>query len=254
MVDRDPPPGGAVNTELQALLVVQQHDEVIRAIETRRDALAPRLATLDKARKRAADEVSRTEGALDRDVEKHRALEARIVDHKIRHDKNVEVLNNAQKLKEVTAAAAQVEAARKLLADEESESLAMSRRIVDLRNAVAAHREVLERTTTEQESARAALAGELAVIDKELGAARTKRDKASVGIGASLLSKYNRVQARRRTTVVFQLHEDFSCGSCDTAIPLQRRLPMSTGTLIEPCEGCGCLLYYIPTPAAASPA
>jgi predicted nucleic acid-binding Zn-ribbon protein len=60
------------------------------------------------------------------------------------------------------------------------------------------------------------------------------------------------VQARRRTIVVFQLHDDFSCGSCDTAIPLQRRLPMSTGTIIEPCEGCGCLLYYIPAlPAAA---
>jgi hypothetical protein len=27
---------------------------------------------------------------------------------------------------------------------------------------------------------------------------------------------------------------------------------MSTGTIIEPCEGCGCLLYYIPAlPAAA---
>ncbi len=242
-----------MNTELQALLVVQQHDEVIRAIEARRDALAPRLATLDKARKRAADEVSRTEGALERELEKHRGLEARIVEHKIRHDKNVEVLNSAQKLKEVTAAAAQVEAARKLLAEEESESLAASRRIVDLRNAVAAHREVLERTTSEQEAARTTLAGELAVIDKELVAARAKRDKSSDGISASLLSKYNRVQARRRTTVVFQLHEDFSCGSCDTAIPLQRRLPMSTGALIEPCEGCGCLLYYIPAPAAAAP-
>ena len=112
-----------MNTELKALLIVQQDDEVIRAIEARRDALAPRLATLDKARKRAADEVSRTEGALERELEKHRAIESRLVDHRIRHDKNVEVLNSAQKLKEVTAAAAQVEAARKMVADEESESL-----------------------------------------------------------------------------------------------------------------------------------
>ena len=74
MVDHRPdlPPGGVVNTELQALLIVQQDDEVIRAIEARREALAPRLAALDKARKRAADEVSRTEGALERELEKHR--------------------------------------------------------------------------------------------------------------------------------------------------------------------------------------
>ncbi|WP_411282542.1 zinc ribbon domain-containing protein [Gemmatimonas sp.] len=239
-----------MNTELQALLIVQQDDEVIRAIETRRDALAPRLATLDKARKRAADEVSRTDGALERELEKHRSLEARIVEHKLRHDKNVEVLNSAQKLKEVTAAAAQVEATRKVLADEESESLAISRRIVDLRNALAVHREVLERTSADQEAARSTLAAELAVIDKELGVARGKRNKSSEGVGRSLLSKYDRVQARRRTIVVFQLHDDFSCGSCDTSIPLQRRLPMSTGAIIEPCEGCGCLLYYIPAPPA----
>ena len=240
-----------MNTELQALLIVQQDDEVIRAIEARRDALAPRLATLDKARKRAADEVSRTEGALERELEKHRAIEVRLVEHKARHDKNVEVLNSAQKLKEVTAAAAQVEAARKVVADEESESLAISRRIVDLRNALAVHREVLERTSSDQEAARSTLAAEIAVIDKELGVARAKRNKSSEGVGKSLLSKYDRVQARRRTIVVFQLHDDFSCGSCDTSIPLQRRLPMSTGAIIEPCEGCGCLLYYIPTPPAA---
>ncbi len=243
-----------MNTELQALLIVQQDDEVIRAIETRRDALAPRLATLDKAHKRAADQVTRTEGALERELEKYRALEGRIVDHKIRLDKNVDVLNSAQKLKEVTAAAAQVEAARKVLADEESESLALSRRIVDLRNALAVHREVLERTSADQEAARSTLAAELAVIDKELGVERGKRNKSSAGVGKSLLSKYDRVQARRRTIVVFQLHDDFSCGSCDTSIPLQRRLPMSTGAIIEPCEGCGCLLYYIPAPpVAASP-
>lgn len=241
-----------MNTELQALLIVQQDDEVIRAIETRRDALAPRLATLDKARKRAADQVTRTEGALERELEKYRALEGRIVDHKIRLDKNVDVLNSAQKLKEVTAAAAQVEAARKVLADEESESLALSRRIVDLRNALAVHREVLERTSADQEAARSTLAAELAVIDKELGVARGRRNKSSVGVGKSLLSKYDRVQARRRTIVVFQLHDDFSCGSCDTSIPLQRRLPMSTGAIIEPCEGCGCLLYYIPAPPVAA--
>ena len=240
-----------MTTELQALLIVQQDDEVIRAIEARREALAPRLASLDKARKRAADEVSRTEGALERELEKHRTLEARLADQKTRHDKNVEVLNAAQKLKEVTAAAAQVEAARKALADTESESLATSRRLIDLRNALTVHRELLERTTADQQAARSTLAAELAVIDEELRVAFAKRTVSSQGVGRSLLSKYDRVQSRRRTIVVFQLHDDFSCGSCDTSIPLQRRLPMSTGAVIEPCEGCGCLLYYIPSPPAA---
>ena len=42
-----------MNTELEALLVVQQDDDVIRGIQARQDALAPRLAALDKIRQRA---------------------------------------------------------------------------------------------------------------------------------------------------------------------------------------------------------
>ena len=56
-----------MNPELEALLIVQQHDEAIRAIEARRDAFAPRLVSLDKARKRAVDEVARNEAALARE-------------------------------------------------------------------------------------------------------------------------------------------------------------------------------------------
>lgn len=239
-----------MNPELEALLVVQQHDEGIRAIEARRDSLSPRLAALDKARQRAADEATRAEAALERELERHRALEARISEHRARHEKNLGVLNQAHKLKEATAAMAQVEAARRVLAEEESELLGLSRRITDLRTAATASREAVGTLAETQAAARTALAAEKSSIDAEIAAARSTRDAASGGVTASLLSRYDRLQTRRRSAVVFALGADFSCGNCDTSIPMQRRPSMASGNVIETCEGCGALLYLRVAPKA----
>ena len=132
-----------MNPELEALLVVQQDDDVIRDIEARRDAFAPRLAALDKARQRAVDEIAKLESALSRELERSRALEALMVDHRQRHEKNLAVLDQAHKLKEATAAMAQVETARRVLADEESEMLALTRRIGELQLALETARAAL---------------------------------------------------------------------------------------------------------------
>ena len=239
-----------MNPELEALLVVQQHDEGIRGIEARRDSLSPRLAALDKARQRAADEATRAEAALERELERHRALESRISEHRARHEKNLGVLNQAHKLKEATAAMAQVESARRVLADEESELLGLSRRIAELRSAATATREGLGSLEETQVAARAALTAERNTIDAEIAGARSHRDASSGGITASLLSRYDRLQARRRTAVVFALGAEFSCGNCDTSIPMQRRPSMASGNVIETCEGCGALLYLRVVPKA----
>ncbi|MBY0489736.1 MAG: hypothetical protein K2R93_07825 [Gemmatimonadaceae bacterium] len=244
-------PGGVVNPELQALLVVQDDDAVIRGIEERLAAIAPRLAAMDAAHKGAVANLARTEAALEKELARQRDLDARITDHRLRHDKNVELLNNAAKLKEATAAAAQVEAARRTLAEEESELLAITRRITDLRTAVAAHRDAVASIAAEQASARETLGAERGTLEAELTAARAKRVESARHVGTGLLAKYDRVQTRRRTTVVVALHEDFSCGACETAIPLQRRPAMSSGTVVEPCEGCGVLLYYRVAPPPA---
>ncbi len=233
-----------MNPELESLLVVQQHDDGIRAVEARRDSLAPRLAALDKARQRTIDEATRAEQALERELERHRALEGRMAEHRDRHEKNLGVLNQAHKLKEATAAMAQVEAARRVLAEEESELLGLSRRITDLRSAATASKESAASMQESQATARAALAAEKGSIDAEIAAARAIRDAAAGAVGAPLLSKYDRLQARRRSAVVFPLGGDYSCGNCDTSIPMQRRPSMASGNVIETCEGCGALLYF----------
>jgi predicted nucleic acid-binding Zn-ribbon protein len=231
-----------VHPDLEALLAVQRHDEVIRDIERQKDSLAPRLASLNSARKRVEDEITRTEATLARETERHRALEARIVEHRSRHEKNVEILNHAHRLKEATAAAAQVETARRVLAEEESELLALNRRIIDLRAALNAARESLVDLQSTQAEERAALESEAASIDGTIREAMAVRNEAARAVPAPLLSKYERVNSRRRTQVVFALR-NFSCGNCDTSISMQRRPAMQVSHQIEVCEQCGVLLY-----------
>lgn len=235
-----------MNPELAALLVVQQDDEIIRDILAREAALGPRLVAMDKARRRALDEVAKNEGALAREMERLKVLEARMAEHRLRLEKTTAVLDQAHKVKEATAAMSQVETARRVLADDESEMLALTRRLQDLRTGSAAAQETLSRLDQEQADARAAVNAERASIAQELDAARAKRATSAITVGASLLSKYERVQQRRQAAALFALNAGYSCGNCDTAIPLQRRPAMSSGQTIEVCEACGVLLYLIP--------
>ncbi len=232
-----------MNADLAALLVVQQDDDAIRAIEARGADLAPRLAAMDAARRRATDDVARTTGTLEKEVVRQRALEARTAEHRERHSKNVAVLDQAHKVKEATAAMSQVEAAARVLADDETELLALTRRIAELRSATTAARAYLEALEASQAEARQVVETDRLVIERELTTARSRRAESAKTVGPSLLSKYDRVQLRRKSTALFALN-GFSCGSCDTAISLQRRPAMTSGQqAIEVCEGCGVLLY-----------
>ena len=243
--------GAVLMSELQALLLIQRHDTAITEIESRREALGPREVALDKARQRAVEEAARAESALNRELDKLHALEANISEHKERHEKNLGVLNQAHKLKEATAAMSQVETGRRQLADEESDLLTLTRRIADLRSAAEAHAAASADIEGAQKEERDAIAADRASIDSELAAARSKRLKSSKDVSAPLLFKYDRVWARRKSTAVFPLGNGFSCGNCDTAMALQRRPAMSSGTMITTCEGCGVLLYQPKAPAAA---
>jgi len=222
---------------------VQADDAAIRAIEGKRDALAPRLSLLDATQRRAMEEVSRTESALERELTRQRVLDARIADTRSLHERATVALDTAEKLSEATMAAAQVESTRRALADGESEALALTRRVADLRTALAAHREVLAQVSSDQGGARTELEAQRAAIDAALATARARRQLSASAVSAGLLSKYERIASRRKAEALIELR-DFCCSACDTAIPLQRRPVMAAGNVIEPCEGCGVLLYH----------
>lgn len=233
-----------MNAEVRALLELQTDDTHIRELEERANALAPRLADLDRRREGAAAALARAKTAIDAEERRQRELQGRISQHKQLQEKNLAALDAVKKLKEATAAMAQVESARRMIAEDESELNTIGRRLTEMNGAVRAAETSLTEIEAEQQTARDEIAEERKTIDSELVEARELREKKSQGISRSLLGKYDRIRTRRRYAL-YPLR-GLSCGNCDTSIPLQRRNVMTGDGAIEVCEACGVLLYRGP--------
>lgn len=227
--------------EVEALLALQTDDAHIRELENQLNALDPELASLDQKREQAATAVARAQSAVESEERRQRELQARLAQHKQLQDRNLAQLDEVKRLKEATAAMAQVETTKRMMAEDESELLACGRRLTELHQAVATTTNYLNEVELEQSTARNEIGSKKAALNEKLGEARTVRNQKSSGIPRPLLAKYDRIRGRR-PQALFSLRNG-SCGNCDTAIPLQRRNVMTGTGQIEVCEACGVLLY-----------
>lgn len=234
----------ALSPEIESLLALQADDRVLDGIEAKMAGLDPRGHELDRARRAAEDAIARARAAVEAEERRQAVMQARVAEHKQLHTRNVQQLEAVRKLRDATAATAQVEQARHMLAAEESELETIGRRLGELRHAVDEKERALAALDEQQRAAREALEADRASVEGELAAARARRDGTANGVSRVLLARYDRIRQRRKGIgdVVYPLRGP-SCGNCDTAIPLQRRTIMQRTGSVEPCEACGVLLY-----------
>jgi len=230
-----------MQSEVEALLALQEDDARIAELENRRKALDPRMAALDKKREAAAAAVSRSRASVDAEEKRQRELQGKIAQHKQMQEKNLATFDAVKRLKEATAAMAQVESARRIIAEDESELQAIQRRLTEMRATVESTEFGLAEIEAEQATARGEIEKERIEIDESMTVARAERDGKTSGVPRPLLGKYDRIRTRR-TQALYPLRGE-SCGNCDTAIPMQRRNHMAVNGPIDVCEACGVLLY-----------
>lgn len=233
-----------MSTELQALLALQADDIVIHGLEERLAALEPRIRELDARKARITDAITRSAAAVEAEEKKQAWVRDKIAEHKQLIERNQVQMDQVKTLKQATAAAAQMEQAKKIVAGEESDLLAINRRLDDLRAGLTQQKTELAALETEQEAARAEVAAEKSVIDGEMQVARDKRAVSAKSVPTGLLSRYDRIRGRKRVEAVVAMR-GMSCGACDTSIPMQRRHVMSNTAAIELCEACGVLMYFV---------
>jgi predicted nucleic acid-binding Zn-ribbon protein len=231
-----------VTTVLDSLLSLQDQDEVVDGLRARLNALTPRLASLDAARQSAVRTLEETRALVDADERRQRELEGRIADHRQRHERNLTHLDAVKRMREATAAMAQVEAGRKLLLEEENELRSLVGRVADGHASIRRQESALEALDGQQEDERRVIGDDRAAIETELAEANRVRSGMAAGVDGTLLHKYDRIRNRRHAQAVFALHNG-ACSACDTAVPVQRRKMMATTGAIEVCEACGVLLY-----------
>ena len=231
-----------MHADVEGLLILQVEDDLVEVIRTRIDAMAPRLAALDTLRDKAQRALNQLTASIDADEKKRRDLTARLADHKERHEKNVAQLDVVKRMREATAAVAQVEMGRKVLLELEGELKDLTNRLTNARQTMAEQDATLTSLAEEQAAARATLSTERAALDKELASAVKKRENKASNVTPSIRVKYDKIRSRRRSQTVFSLVSG-ACGACDTAIPVQRRTAMTISGAVELCEGCGVLIY-----------
>lgn len=233
-----------VSPEIESLLALQADDGVLDALEAKLAGLEPRARELDRVRRVAEEALVRARAAVEAEEKRQSAMQLRVAEHRQLHARNVQQLETVRKMRDATAATAQVEQARDMLAAEESELETIGRRLGEQRVAVEVQERALAALDEEQRAARDALAADRAAIEQEISAARTRRDGTATHVSRALLGRYDRIRQRRKGhgAAVYALRGP-SCGNCDTAIPLQRRTMMQRSGAVEPCEACGVLLY-----------
>jgi predicted nucleic acid-binding Zn-ribbon protein len=231
-----------VTPELTALLALQEQDEVIDAIRAKGDALAPRIAELERRLKQATDAVERAQTTLTTEEQRQAYLREKVAEHKAVLERNQAALDQVKSMRAATAAVAQLEQIRRVLADEESDLAGITRKLGEMRVAVEAANAAVAAVEAEQTEARAEIERERAAIATELEAAERVRTERAAAVGRAILLKYDRIRVKKRPRAVYPLNVG-ACSACDTAIPVQRKYTMQNTGAIELCEACGVLLY-----------
>ncbi len=227
--------------EVEALLALQEDDLKIREIENQLRALDPQLADFDRKREQAAAALARAQAAVEVEEKKQRELQGRLAQHKLMQERNLHQLEDVKRMREATAATAQVESTRRLMAEDESELAILGRRLNEMNATVAASKQALAALEQDQEAARPEIEAKRSALQAQLEAAKRDRDGRAVSVSRPMLGKYDRIRGKR-TQALYALRGG-SCGNCDTAVPLQRRNIMAGSGQIEVCEACGVLLY-----------
>jgi predicted nucleic acid-binding Zn-ribbon protein len=230
-----------MQNDVEVLLSLQADDVKIFDLESRLSALEPRMSELDRKRENAVAALERARGTVDAEERRQRDLLTKVAAHKQMQERNLAQLDAVKRLKEATAAMAQVESARRMIAEDESELQTISRRLTELRVSVQTHETAVAAVEDEQLLARDEIATDRTEITAALDAARQTRTEKTAGVARPLLGKYDRIRTRR-PKALYPLRGD-SCGNCDTAIPMQRRNLMAVNGAIDVCEACGVLLY-----------
>lgn len=231
-----------MNPEVAALLEVQEDDIRSYGIEDRLNALMPRLAVLEQDHQRADEALKQARLAVTAEEQRQRELQDRLRQHRELRDRSETLLGQVTSPREAAAAMAQIEQAKRFIADEERDLETLQQRLAEQRRLVTEREKALADVQQLQIETRASLAADRAKLEAELGAVRADRDQKAQKVPRPLLQRYDRIRSKRRTTAVYPLR-GLSCAHCDTAIPVQRRSTMVATGATELCEGCGVLLY-----------
>ena len=231
-----------MHPDLEALLALQEKDQLALLSEQALAALEPEYRRLDEQLAAAEGAVEAARRAIDDALRRRDELEGKIASFRSMQEQRRQRLEWVRGAKEASTLMAELDLARSVLAKEEAEFMRSGDAVHDAERKAAEADKALAAVREGQAPERETLAGRREAIMVDLGRAQTARDQAAQTVNGMLLVRYERIRRGKAPLALYALHGD-ACGHCFTAVPTQRRVLIQRGTSIEGCEACGVLLY-----------
>lgn len=233
-------------TDLELLLIVQEHDLALDRLRHRRATLPARnaLAASEAAIAALAPGLAEVRGRRDEVARDAKRLDDEVaaVREKAADADRTLYSGTVTAVKELQALQADVEhlqARQRELEDRELE-------LMEALEALEAEVATAEAGTTDEmaraDAARAELAAAEAAVDGEIAAETAARAASTVGIPESLLATYERIRAMSKGVGVARLVGD-TCQGCRLSIPATELDSIRRGVAGEArCDNCGAIL------------
>lgn len=232
-----------MHPDLPKLLDVQSKDRRLAEAAQQLEALASERAVLDAALDAARQQIANaTRGAEDA-ARRRDEREQKLESQRALQDRRRQRLEQERNPRVAAQLMADVELARSILAQEESEWMRMAEDASQRADAVAAAAEELRVLEEGQVAAREELAQRATTAQTEHDTARAERETSAKDLDRTLRMRYDRLRGSRRTEVLV-LATNATCTACYTAIPRSRIGQLQAdGLLLDGCEMCGAILY-----------
>jgi uncharacterized protein len=240
--------------QLLSLLQLQTFDVKVRELDIAAKQLPAKLDPLrrDLAKLQGMLDVERAklgetetwrktqQDMIDRDREQLKAAQSK--------------LQQSKNSKEFGAASREVENKRKSITDRETELKKVTETVNQSNTQLSARDADVQKLRDELAASEAAMADQVADLDRQLSEAKTARDAARNSVEKSWLKTYDSLSAKRGYAVAPVIKG--TCQGCHMALPPQLNNILARMESIETCPRCGRLVYrkeFLEPPAETPP-
>lgn len=232
-----------MHPDLPKLLDVQGKDHRLAESTSRIDALAAERAALDAALEAARNQIAALKRAAADAATRRDERETKLESQRNLQEKRRERLESERNPRVAAQLMADLDLARSILTQEESEWMRLAEDATQRTNAVAAAEAALIELEASQADARGDLDARQQAAQAEHDVAAGERELAARDLDRTLRLKYERLRGSRRSEVLV-LATNATCTACYTAIPRSRIGQLQAdGLLLDGCEMCGAILY-----------
>jgi predicted nucleic acid-binding Zn-ribbon protein len=231
-----------MHPDLVKLIELQAKDAEVAAREQRLVELLGETAGLDETLRRARELLEKARQAAADGERRRDELETKIDTYRIMQDRRRQRLEQVRNPKDASTLMTELDLTQSVMAKDENEWVRSAEMVVQLELKVKEAERNVEAIEAAQAPERAEVGRRRAVLEADRDAALREREASAAHLDKSIRGRYDRLRRTRSNDVIVPLVGG-TCGSCHTAIPMNRRSQIRAGHVIDACEACGAILY-----------